>query len=275
MSAYLNFILRALPEHETPSGVDTIENFVQKTAFWSAFFSALFMLVPYLTKKFAPKWYGNLPERKIREYPSYVVCLIHHLTLVPRAWVHIFADFVRTEAELAVINYAVVEASVAPFCLGYLIGDTLCFAIPELISRGKMEYMIHHVFTVWLIVSTMYSSGHLTRFIPHLLICDTTNVFFNIAWLLRAAGYEGSWIVSLLEILFAVFFLCTRAINMPTVFLAVGLSKQGQSLGIARLSLIPIALMQWYWFYKIVATLSVRLRPKKAPDAAKKADKLK
>ena len=267
---YWNFITRSLPKHETISGMDSIPNFPSKLFVWAVFFMFLFSVVPYVTKVVTPKWYSKLPDRKQREYPSYVVCLVHHIFMVPRAWLHIYLDALRTNSDLAIVHYAYVEASVAPFCLGYLIGDTVCFAIPEML-RGKFEYIIHHVLVTWLVVSSLFSSGHMTRFIPHLLLSDTTNLFFNTAWLLRAAGYADSPIVTILEILFAISFFIARVINMPLAFYAIFTCEYSEGLGWARYTLAPIAILQWYWFAKILASLTSRfgkkkLLPKKAND---------
>ncbi len=260
VESYVNFILRPLPTHDTPSGVEVIESFYPKTAAWSIFFIILFQVVPWIVKNFAPTWFETLLPRKRKELPSYAVCLVHHFALVPLAWYHVIQDFGRSESDLQGFDYVRVESIVAPFCLGYLISDTVCFAISEMIA-GRVEYIIHHVMTVWLVMTTMYASGHLTRFIPHLLICDTTNVFFNTAWLMRAAGLQGSAIVTALEIVFAIAFLFCRAINMPMTFYAVSQSPMGQSLGWARLSLVPIVLLQWYWFAKIIIGMKDRLAP--------------
>ncbi len=72
------------------------------------------------------------------------------------------------------------------------------------------------------------------RFIPHLLICDTTNILFNTAWLLRLGNLRGTVVVSILEVLFAISFLLVRAIHMPTMFVALGL-LHGTSLGENRI----------------------------------------
>lgn len=268
IQAYINFILRPLPTHDTPSGADVVDNFYLKIALWSSFFIVLFQLVPLLSKTIFPTWYNSLVPRKRKEFPSYVVCLVHHFALVPIAWYHVIQDFSRSGSELQQIDYAPIEAIVAPFCLGYLISDTVCFAISEMLA-GRLEYIIHHVMTVWLVMTTMYASGHITRFIPHLLICDTTNVFFNTAWLMRTAGLQGNAFVTFLELAFAVAFLFCRAINMPMAFFAVSQSPMGQSLGWARLTLIPIVLLQWYWFAKILLGMKSRLSPSSSSKKGK------
>lgn len=271
LTNYLNFILRSLPEHESATGMDVSDHFYHRLVFWTAFFTVLFFVFKNGGKKFFPTWFQQLTDRKRKEYPAYATCLVHHLAMVPRAWIHIVRDFTRTSVELSIISYPTVEATIAPFCLGYLLGDTICYALPELIFSGGMEYMIHHVLTAWLVFASMFVNGHLLRFIPHLLICDTTNIFFNIAWLLRTSdAWRGSSIVIVLELAFAFFFLITRVINMPLAFYAIYRSKYSEELGWARITFIPIALLQWYWFSKIVAGISSRFGGgKKSKDKVK------
>lgn len=122
--------------------------------------------------------------------------------------------------------------------------------------KGKYEYIIHHTLTLFLVISSLFGNGEILRFIPHLLISDTTNIFFNIAWIMRLFGGKGSTVVVTLEMLFALSFLLVRVINMPCMFYALG--NQAKGLGLARHALAPIAIMQWYWFYKIARTIIIR-----------------
>lgn len=257
---YFHFITRPLPLAEVagPTGYESIPDFLSKSIFWSAFFVLLNILVPLILKNVFTRWYASLDPRKRHELPSFVVCLVHHFAMVPTAWLHIYNDYQLTPAQAAVVHYGPIEAVVAPFCIGYLVGDTLCFAIQEALAL-KFEYIIHHTLTLWLVVSTLFSTGGLNRFIPHLLICDTTNIFFNTAWLMRTVGMKGHPIVTTLEILFAVAFLFTRVINMPAVFFMISVNSEASALGYARYTLAPIAMLQWYWFSKIATTLVQRL----------------
>jgi hypothetical protein len=55
------------------------------------------------------------------------------------------------------------------------------------------------------------------RLNPHFLICETTNIFFNTAWILRAAGWRGNAVVLTFEYLFAFTFIPIRIINLTLV----------------------------------------------------------
>jgi hypothetical protein len=70
-------------------------------------------------------------------------------------------------------------------------------------------------------------------------------------------------------------FLLTRVINMPLVFFVITMNSTAGGLGLAQYTLLPISLMQWYWFSKIASTLVKRLRggAKGGEKGEKKKDK--
>lgn len=259
LSEYWNFIDRELLEDGATRGVDAVPHFFYKIVLWSIAFSLLHILVPLLVKTLFPAWVQRLDPADRKDYASYMVCLLHHVYLVPIAWARIYDDWQLTDSQAVMFDYGVINAVVAPVCLGYLIGDTLCFALPEAINL-RFEYLVHHVLILWLVLTAAFGPGPLCRFIPHLLICDTTNILFNSAWLMRRLGMRDSFFVLILEILFAVAFFFTRVVNLPLVFLSVSMKPFGAALGWARYSFAPISLLQWYWFYRIVAVVFKRLR---------------
>jgi len=260
INTYINYINRIPSNDLQPTGIDILPDITIDTGIWTGIFSILFLLVPIISKYINKQWYDKLEKRKRNELPSYIVCLFHHFNMVPRAWFHVIADFLQSND--VIINYAEKEAVVAPFCLGYLLSDTLFYAIPEALL-GKFEYIIHHILTIYLVISTLVAHGSITKFIPHLLICDTTNIFFNTAWLLRLTGFRGSIVVTYLELTFAIAFLFTRVINLPVVFYSLYYHPHTSTLGYAKYTLPPIAFLQWFWFYKIVRSIVIRLLPAK------------
>jgi hypothetical protein len=259
---YWEFMNRPPPLKRTP-GIEVLPHLVRDTMIFTAMFSVFFIFVPAITRKLWPTWYKTLPKRKRLELPSYVVCLVHHFYAVPLAWRHIFNDAHLAGDAVLAIDYAPITSTIAPWCIAYLISDTLFFALLEAL-RGKFEYIVHHLLTLLLVVSSLFGPGSILRFIPHLLICDTTNIFFNIAWLMRLTGLKGSPMVTIFEILFALTFLFVRVINMPVTFYAIG--AQASNLGIGKYALAPIAFLQWYWFYKIVCTLFSRMSTGSTPS---------
>lgn len=261
-SEYIQYVFRNVPPHEEIRGIDVLPHFPAKIALWSLFFCILHLSIPPITSALFPKWYASLDERKRREYPAYLACLAHHFAMVPRAWLHVIQDFYRPESALLTVQYAPLEATISAFCFGYFIGDTLCYAIPQM-WRKEYEFIVHHVLTMWIMSSAIYSPGHFCRYIPHLLLADTTNIFFNVAWLLRLAGWQNHWFVTTLELLFAASFLIVRAIHLPMIFFAIQLVPDADQLGWARLPMVPVGLLQWYWFTIIVRTTYQRTVGKK------------
>ncbi len=137
------------------------------------------------------------------------------------------------------VGYAGAEGLVAPFCLGYLISDTIFYAIPEAKQLNFLN--THHALAIFLVTSTLFGPGLMCRYEQIAPIFS-----FNSAWLLKLFGYENSAIVTACEITFAFFFIITRAITMPVMFLGLSLSPEAAELGYARFILVPLAVMQWY-----------------------------
>lgn len=266
-SSYWNFLARK-PATDViqRTGIEEYPYFFQESLLWSLFFSIIYAITSFSLKTLWPIWYKTLTPRKQKDFPSYVVCLIHHIVRVPNAWVHVLVDFMRSDTEAAVFNYVKFEAVVGPFCIGYFVSDLLWYAIPEAF-RGEFEYLIHHIATLLIISSSIYEHAYLCRWIPHLLICDTTNMFFNTAWILRTVGFKDTVFVQCLEIMFAISFLFTRVINMPCFLFVVATSSYGSGLGYARIAFLPLGLLQWYWFSKIVSKLFNRMASKEQKDS--------
>ena len=252
---YWTFLNRPAPLSSNTTGFEALPNLWRDVLIFSLFFSAIFMIVKSFTSRVLIHKFQKINERKRSELPSYVLCLIHHMVAVPFAWQNIYHDFNLSSDEVKSIDYAPITSIIAPWCIAYLIVDTIFYAIPEAIN-WKFEYILHHSLTLFLVVSSLLAPGSILRFIPHLLISDTTNIFFNFAWLLRLFGGGGTYLLVFLELSFAASFLLIRAINMPCMFWALG--SQAEGLGYARFALVPIALMQWYWLCKIIRGVSGR-----------------
>lgn len=249
LRAYWQFLNRPASSSSITRGIEALPNLLRDTIVITIIFSIIFLLVnPFISKAF-PAVFKSLPGRKKTELPSYVLCLVHHIVAVPFAWITIYRDFNLTAEAMATIDYAPITGVIAPWCISYLVADTVFFAIPEAFT-GKFEYIIHHVLTLSLVVSSLFAPGPIMRFIPHLLISDTTNLLFNTAWLVRLFGEKKSFILQFLEVSFLLSFFLLRAVNMPCMFWALG--AQADGLGYAKYVLVPIALMQWYWFHKIL-----------------------
>lgn len=132
--SYWEFITRAPPAHEMQSGLNAVDNCLAKTAFWTFLFSTVYLASFWIPKYICPKWFAKLPPRKRAEWGSYAISSLHHIIMVPIGWTHIWADYHYSAAELAVVDYAVTEGWIAPISMGYLLGDTICYALPELLA---------------------------------------------------------------------------------------------------------------------------------------------
>ena len=211
-----------------------------------------------ISAQMAPMWFKSLNERKKAEFPTYLSSMIHHFSVVPLAWYYIYLDY-QTEVHKP-IDFANFLCFVAPLCSGFVVADTLFYAIP-LTFRGNFEYVLHHGLALWLIYLFLYGPGCFTRFYPHLIICDTTNILFNSAWLLRLAGFRDSAVVSALELMFSLFFVLIRAVNLTLVFGVILLNPQSEVFGVGRFVLPMISLLQFYWLGKIAQSLIAKFSP--------------
>lgn len=153
---------RPLPQ-SSAIAMSALPRFGTDTFFFVLMFSALFTLVPNVFETIFPKVYGSMDDRKRNEMPSYVVCLVHHIAMVPLTYYHIFVDFNLSDSEAAGVDYARTEAFVAPFCVAYLFADTIYFALGEFIRRRNVEYIVHHVTTLSLVMSTLYAPSGINR----------------------------------------------------------------------------------------------------------------
>jgi len=264
---YLRYLSKPIPE--SSSGISYMPTFYRDTIVMTLSFSVMYILVPLIAKICYNDWYYKLDKKKREDFPSYFVCLFHHFLLVPRSWYHVIVDFNRVNNSN--IDYGAIEVIVAPICLGYLISDTIFYAINEVFTHNKFDYVLHHICTVILVMFTILANdGSICKFIPLLLLCDTTNIFFNCAWIMRLIPkYRESFMVKTLEMCFLISFLLLRTIHMPCLFYAIAVTK-AQYLGFAKHMLLPIALVQWYWTYLVLIGSLKRFLPPKKSDSKSK-----
>ena len=192
MNAYWEFLSRPTSAISTTRGIDVLPFFTRDVVILTAFFSSIYLLTNVLLTTLWPNWHRSLEQRKRSELPSYVLCLVHHFVAVPTAWYRVTQDWYHPST--IEIDYAPLTATIAPWCIAYLITDTIFYALPE-VMRGKFDYITHHVLVLSLVISSLFGPGSLLRYIPLLLISDSTNIFFNLAWLLRLVGMRGSFVV--------------------------------------------------------------------------------
>jgi hypothetical protein len=160
------------------------------------------------------------------------------------------------------------------FIFGYLVGDTVFLALPEFLKDGRYEYLIHHVFAFVLFYGLLTSPVQIARYLPHLFICEVTNIFFIIAWHLRVHGLKSTLPVYICEFFFAVTFFITRILNLPIAMYAL-LIVHWESTKWVKFALVPIMFLQFYWFAKIISALRARTSSIKRGKVNDSEDKLK
>lgn len=271
-NAYWDFMARPMANHRLPTAQEMVPDFFLHTGVWTAIFVGLMILIPFILKRLYPYWYNSLNERKKEELPAYLTSMVHHLTVVPLAWYCIYNDFQVTDPNKP-IDLTIFLQFAAPFCIGFVLADTIFYAVP-LIFRGNFEYIIHHALALWMTYALLFGSGHFVRYFPHIVICDTTNGIFNFAWLLRLTGWKDSTLVSSMEIVFAVLFFFLRVINLSTVFGIMFFHPEGAAFGVARYAFPLISLLQFYWSVKIAQAMFKKLAPGKGEKSATPAKKV-
>lgn len=248
--------MQRVPELKTTSVLALQPTFFTDLVIYSIAFIVIYVLAATLPARIAPKWYTSDEVIKKRsEIPSFTISLAHHLVVVPLAIFLLCEDWNRDDSAAHENDYLEDGSVVVAFTFAYFIVDTLLYAVPEAI-KGKTEYLYHHFLALLLISAAIFCDNIIGKFYAHILICELSTVLFTAAWFMRLAGYRGSSIVVMLELLFAFTFFLTRIVNMPLVLYSVW--NHAVSLGVMKYTLIPIQGMQIYWFVKIVMTLTSR-----------------
>lgn len=255
LTQYYNFVVR-IPSVKLPTGIESVPDFYKHSLIVCVFFSILNLLIPIVSKALYPKWYSSLTEKKKIEYPCYLGSMLHHAIVVPAAWLFVYYDVVLVYNNNS-LDYTNFLRVVAPIMSGFILCDTLFFALP-LALKNDFEYAFHHAMGIYLIYLFLYGPGNMTRFYPLLIICETTNVVFNSAWLLRLAGYRDTPLVIYLEMFFVLLFILIRTVNLTIAFIAIFNSEEAKAFGVGRVVFPMISLLQFFWLYKIFKSLASR-----------------
>lgn len=253
--SYVDFIFRPPPPNQALSLSQTSDDILLLSLCSFAAFSVACMLLPHVLRRYTT----HLDDQQKRaELPVYICSLLHHLVVVPCAFLSILRDYNSTEAP----NYVVLNGWWIPFSFGYLLADTLFYAIGAA-AHGQVETLFHHILGGGLFYLAYICPGHILRFVPHILMCESSAICFNSAWLLRnICGYRDGFIIHTVEIMFAVLFFLTRVVNLPLVCWAV-LDLAGDLLFLGRAVLFPIIGLQYFWMFKILRSLMMKqLKPK-------------
>jgi hypothetical protein len=256
VNGYKSFIFRPPPSAVlSPSVAESRDDVVGRVLLSCAFFMSLFFISPKLLKSVYQN--PSISSQVKNELPAYLSSLLHHSLAVPYSLWRIMVDARLSPEEYAVRNYSSLESDIIPFSFGYLLCDTAFYALGAA-QRGNCETLVHHILAMGLFYLSYVCPGHILRFVPHVIICESSAIFFNLAWLLRNIFHQrGSVVCRICEYLFAALFFVTRVVNLPMVAWA-GLDMAGDMLMLGRVLWYPIISMQYYWFAKIVMSLFKR-----------------
>jgi len=263
VNEYYNFVVR-IPKVHLPTGIESVPDFYTHSLIVCVFFSIINFLIPIVSKSMSPKWYESLTDKKKTEYPCYLGSMLHHAVVVPAAWYFVYQDIMLVYDNNS-LDYTYFLRVVAPIMSGFILCDTLFFAIP-LALKKDFEYSFHHAMGIYMIYLFLYGPGNLTRFYPLLIICETTNVVFNSAWLLRLFGFKDTPLVTVLELSFTLLFILIRTVNLTIAFNAIYFSEEANAYGVGKLVFPMISFLQFFWLYKIFASLAGKFGGKKATE---------
>jgi len=238
----------------------------------AVFFCILNWSLPRLIKKFVPNFYNVLDTDKQESLPSWAAGMFHHFVVAPFGMYMVYVDYNTPASVYDKMDYAkdFYGLNLLTYAFGYIMADTIFFTLPE-IWKGKYEYLIHHAASLGLYRGILMTGGPIIRFIPHFMICESSNAIFNTAWFLRNGGGQDTAILRILEMLFVVVFFVLRIINLPlSIYIMLNLPGV-EVLGHYRYVLVPIMGLQFMWFYMIIVAMMKKLRPK-AKKPVVKAD---
>ena len=218
-----------------------------------------------------------MDTKKIAELPGYLTSLVHHIGISPLCLYIITTDYLTyssSEESFPPNHYtttALYSSSgllcLFPFTFGYFIGDSVVFAIPESFVPGipSKIFLIHHVVALSMIYATYtLSQGSLTQVFAGMMCTEFSTIFFNIAWILRACGYREWTIVTVLEKLFAFFFLVLRNGHLSLLIYVLWYDIAG--FGVYQYAILVSMGLQFFWAYKIIMSIMSprRVKEKKA-----------
>jgi hypothetical protein len=181
------------------------------------------------------------------------------------------ADHMRLMSDILVLAFMTDATRV---CTLKLNNDHSSLRFPNL----GVDYMIHHVLTAAIVWAGTNSDQSLSRFIPHLLSSDTSQLLLNSSWLLKRIGglSESSPITKTLDTMFALSFPVVRLFIMPVAMLTVTRNPQyAKDMGIVRFVFLPLCILQYYWFGKIVLHVAGVKKPKKKAIHAESDSEIK
>ena len=268
---YLGFIYGSDSGSELPVGEPTylasyLPNMWVNISLWLFFFAGVYVSADRYVTIYHAKWYNSLDSVKRMALPQYCFTISHHSVVVPIGVYYILKDLSLSDNERKSYNFAQELAFVVPICTAYLLWDFVCLMREfmriikdQSINMKKeisdnLQYLGHHLLGFGLVWMALKIPSKVCRYIPHLLICESSTLCFGLVWLLKLKAKPPQELVFILEILFIVAFIATRAVNLPFVFDAAQIQSQ-KEFPYAYVCYYPVIGLQFYWLYKVFASL--------------------
>ena len=214
---------------------------------WSSFFSILFISNKWCLSVLFPNWWMKLSSNEQTDVPPCFVNCIHHVVVVPFGLYYIF-----TYATVGIYMPSEVLTLMIPGTIGYLVADTIFFAIPQAITTKSLDYMIHHIVGIYLSYIVMFATeSSILIFVSSMFITEISTILLNISIIIKSTSYKNSpKIVNYFEYLFAFTFIVTRIFNLTyQTYICI---PSTHSVGIGKYCLIPLLILQYFWLYKII-----------------------
>lgn len=256
LGSYYSFMMRDQRGDQVTTILDIypLETAMPHVLIWSLIFIALSSAGDLLVPLLCPLYYQRLEDKKRKEMSSYITSTIHHVYVVGYGAWTIYMDMQRPPSDYD-YDYKLNMMQFIPVVSGYLFSDIVYCAIPDFLN-GKMDTIGHHILGVAICFSAFLLNSSIARFIPHLLICESSSLVFNLAWIFKSMGQKDTSIVITLEYLFAVLFTLLRVIHMPAVIASCWMFAQSVEVKwVLMVLLVPIYLLQVYWFFAILRAL--------------------
>lgn len=226
-------------------------------AIFSVFFSVLFITVRYNLSVLFPKWWIDLSVDDKTEVPPCFVNCVHHCFVVPFGLYYMY-----TYAVYGIYMPTETLTFLVPITLGYLIADTIFFAIPQAITTKSGDYIIHHVLGIYLTYIVANSEeASILIFVSSMFVTEISTILLNMSIIIGTTTYKATNIGTYLEYAFAIAFVITRIFNLT--YQTVICVSSTESVGYGKYCLIPLLLLQYYWLYKIAKHAMTVINPKK------------
>ena len=267
-----SFVRNAYQETHLPElNNDDMIVFYKYCCGWTIFFiTGHYLIGMSLKMRLVEKYFDVIEEKKIRQLPSYIISLIHHVGIAPLCLSYIITDYYSYYNSGGVLfdenhYYSLYSPNgIFPFTIGYFVGDSITTSFPEAFQRGLSSkiFLVHHILALGMIFTTFsYSKGSLTQVFPCMMCSEFSTIFFNSAWVMRAIGLRKSRVVKLFEYIFAISFLLLRNIHF-TVLIFILWSEMKAFGVLFQINVLMSMAMQYYWGCKIVMSSVTRNREK-------------